>query len=83
MRYISAAEAKQNLAATVEATQHGPVVIRRRGRDCAVLISTQEHDRLCGLAVADFETFCDRAGAKAIALGLNQRKFATLLKSDA
>ncbi len=83
MRYISATEAKQNFAAALEAAQRGPVVIRRRARDQAVLISPQEYDRLRGLAVADIESFCDRAGAKAIEQGLTQRKLAALLKSDA
>ena len=82
MRYISATEAKQNFAATLDAAQRGPVVIRRQARDQAVLISTQEFDRLRGIAVADFEAFCDRVGAKAAAQGLTERKFASLLKTD-
>jgi antitoxin Phd len=83
MRYISATEAKQNFAAALDAAQRGPVVIRRQARDQAVLISPQEYDRLRGLAVADFEAFCDRVGSKAVAQGLTERKLAVLLKKDA
>ncbi len=80
MRYISATEAKQNFAAALDAAQRGPVVIRRQARDQAVLISPQEYDRLCGIAVADFESFCDQVGEKAAVRGLTARKLSTLLK---
>ena len=60
MRHLSATEAKQNFAAALDAVQRGPVVIRRQSRDQAVLISPQEYARLRGLAVADFQAFCDR-----------------------
>jgi antitoxin Phd len=83
MRYISATEAKQNFAAALDAAQHGPVVIRRQSRDQAVLISPQEYARLRGVAVADFEAFCNRVGEKAVKRGLTERKLAALLRSDA
>lgn len=83
MRYISATEAKQNFAALIDAAQHGPVVIRRQARDQAVLISPQEYDRLRGVAVADFQSFCDRVGAKAAASGMTQSKLDALLRPDA
>jgi prevent-host-death family protein len=81
MRYISATEAKQNFAAALDAAQRGPVVIRRQSRDQAVLISPQEYDRLRGVAVADFESFCNQVAEKAVARGLTERKLAALLKS--
>ncbi len=80
MRYISATEAKQNFAAALDAVQRGPVVIRRQSRDQAVLISPQEYARLNGLAVADFQTFCDRVGEMAEQNGLTERKLAALLR---
>lgn len=83
MRYISATEAKQNFAAALDAAQHGPVMIRRQSRDQAVLISPQEYARLRGIAVADFEAFCDRVGEKAAKRGLTERKLAGLLRPDA
>ena len=80
MRYISATEAKQNFAAALDAVQRGPVVIRRQSRDQAVLISPQEYARLRGLAVADFQAFCDRVGERAVENGLTQSKLAALLR---
>jgi len=80
MRYISATEAKQNFAAALDAVQRGPVVIRRQSRDQAVLISPQEYARLRGVAVADFQAFCDRVGEEAVAKGLTERKLAALLR---
>lgn len=80
MRYLSATEAKQNFAAALDAVQRGPVVIRRQSRDQAVLISPQEYARLRGLAVADFQSFCDRVGERAAENGLTERKLAALLR---
>jgi len=83
MRYVSATDAKQNFAAMLDAAQRGPVVIRRQSRDSAVLISPQEYDRLRGIAVADFQAFCDRVGAQAVARGLTQEKLDDILRDDA
>jgi len=82
MRYVSATEAKQNFAAVIDAAQREPVMIRRQARDQAVVISPQEYDRLRGIAVADFQAFCDRVGEKAAARGLTEDKLAALLRSD-
>ena len=82
MRFISATDAKQNFAALLDDAQRGPVVIRRQSRDQAVVISPQEYARLRGLAVADFQTFCDRVGQSAVERGLTERKLASLLRTD-
>ncbi len=83
MRYVSATDAKQNFAAIIDAAQREPVMIRRQARDQAVLLSPQEYDRLRGIAVADFQAFCDRVGANAAARGLTEDKLAALLRTDA
>ncbi len=79
MRTISATEAKQRFAAMLDAAQREPVEIRRQDRPAAVLMSTAEYDRLRGLAVADFQRFCDRVGDKAVSRGLTEEKLADLL----
>jgi len=66
---------------TVDA-QRGPVVIRRQSRDQAVLISPQEYARLRGLAVADFQSFCDRVAKKAATAGLTEKKLDSLLRQE-
>lgn len=79
MRYISATEAKQRLAALLDAAQSEPVVIRRQRRDVAVLLSTRDYERLRALNVEEFERFCDRIGERAAARGLTEDTLADLL----
>jgi prevent-host-death family protein len=82
MRSISATEAKQNFAALLDDVQRGPIVIRRQSRDQAVVLSPQEYARLRGLAVADFQAFCDRVAAVAAERGLTESKLTALLGTD-
>jgi prevent-host-death family protein len=46
MQTVSATYAKQNFAAMLDAAQHEPVMIKRHGRDIAVLMSAVEYDRI-------------------------------------
>jgi prevent-host-death family protein len=82
MRYVSATEAKQALAAVLDAAQREPVVIRRQKRDVAVVLSLQEYERLTALNIEDFQRFCDRIGEQAKARGLTDEKLADILASD-
>lgn len=82
MRHVSATEAKQRLAALLDAAQREPVVIRRQNRDIAVLLSTQEYDRLRALNIAEFQRFCDRVSEGAAARGLDENKLAEILADD-
>lgn len=77
---VTATEAKQGLAAVIEAAAKEPVVIRRQKRDVAVVLSMQEYERLTRLNVAEFQRFCDRVGAKAEQAGLTEEKLAELLQ---
>jgi prevent-host-death family protein len=82
MRYVSATEAKQRLAALLDAAQREPVMIRRQKRDVAVILSPQEYDRLRALNVDEFERFCDRIAQQAAARGLTEDKLAAILQGD-
>lgn len=82
MRYVSATDAKQRLAALLDAAQREPVVIRRQKRDVAVLLSPREFDRLRGLNVAEFQRFCDQIGKRAARRGLTEDKLAKILADD-
>ena len=82
MRSISATEAKQRFAAMLDAVQREPVEIRRQDRPTAVLMSPEEYDRLRGLAIADFQRFCDQVGEKALARGLTEEKLDAILARE-
>lgn len=82
MRQISATDAKQRLAALLDAAQREPIVIRRQNRDVAVVLSPAEYDRLRGLNIAEFQQFCDQVGRKAVERGLTEKKLAALLAND-
>ncbi len=82
MRSVTASEAKQGLAAVIEAAAKEPVVIRRQKRDVAVVLSIREYERLARLNVSEFQRFCDAVGSKAARAGLTEAKLAALLASD-
>ncbi|MBN4063641.1 type II toxin-antitoxin system Phd/YefM family antitoxin [Cardiobacterium sp. AH-315-I02] len=80
MQYVSATEAKQRLAAIMDAAQIEPVMIKRQNREVAVLLSPREYDRLRGINISEFEEFCDRVGKAAVKQGLTENKLARLMK---
>ena len=82
IRYVSATEAKQRLAALLDAAQREPVTIRRQKRDVAVLMSPQEYERLRALNTAEFERFCDRVAERAAARGLTEDKLTEILGDE-
>ncbi|MCK8516983.1 type II toxin-antitoxin system Phd/YefM family antitoxin [Methylonatrum kenyense] len=82
MKTVSASEAKQGLAAVIEAAGKEPVVIQRQKRDVAVVLSMEEYERLTRLNVAEFQRFCDRVGASAEDSGLSEAKLNELLSDD-
>lgn len=82
MRTVTATEAKQGLAAVIEAAAREPVIIQRQKRDVAVVLSMQEYERLVRLNVAEFQRFCDAVGAGAEKAGLTEEKLSDLLADD-
>ena len=82
MRYVSATEAKQALAAVLDAAQREPIVIRRQQREVAVILSMQEYERLTALNIEEFQRFCDRIGEQAKQRGLTEDRLSELLASD-
>ena len=80
MKSVSATDAKQRLAALLDAAQREPVIIRRQNRDVAVVMSAEEYERMRNINASEFQRFCDRVGARAKARGLTESKLKKLLK---
>ena len=79
MRYVSASEAKQRLAAVLDAVQREPITIRRQNREVAVVISPLDYRRLTTTNVAEFQRFCDRVSEAAQARGMTEDALNELL----
>ena len=80
MRAISATDAKQNMAALLDAAQREPVMIRRHDRDVAVLLSADQYERMRGARVEEFQRFCDRVAEQAKARGMNEEVLEEILR---
>jgi antitoxin Phd len=80
MRTVSATDAKQRLAALLDAAQREPVLIRRQNRDVAVIMSAEEYDRIRGVNTAELNRLCERVSEQAAARGLTDEILADLLK---
>jgi prevent-host-death family protein len=82
MKTVAATEAKNRLAAILDDAQSEPVVIRRQGRDIAVVLSMAEYERLRSGNVRAFLDLRNEIAARAAIAGLTDEKVMELLTGD-
>jgi prevent-host-death family protein len=82
MRTISATKASQNFAATLDAAQLEPVLIRRHNRDIAVLVSAEEYVRIRKLRAQELIRFTEETGRYAALQGMTDDVLRELLADE-
>ena len=80
MKTIAASEARKSFASVIDDAAHEPVVIRRRQRNVAVVLSMHEYERLTEVDKREFQRFCRLMGQRAAAAGMNAKRLAELLR---
>lgn len=80
MRSVTATDAKQRLAALLDAAQKEPVMITRQNREVAVIMSAEEYDKIRQRNIEEFDRFCDRIGAQAVSRGFTEKALAEILR---
>ena len=80
MKTIAASEARKSFASVIDDAAHEPVVIRRRQRNVAVVLSMHEYERLTEVDKRECQRLCNLVGQRAAAAGMNAKRLAELLR---
>jgi prevent-host-death family protein len=82
MKTVPATEAKNRLGAILDDAQREPIVIRRQGRDIAVVLSMADYERLRSGNIQAFLDLRNQVAAEAAANGLTEERLDELLADD-
>ena len=82
MKSVDEAEARARLDEILDEAQRQSIVIRRQGREIAIVLSVAEYERLRVAAVSEFLALRNDVAREASAAGLNQDRLSELLNDD-
>ncbi|MGH9202297.1 MAG: type II toxin-antitoxin system Phd/YefM family antitoxin [Vicinamibacterales bacterium] len=82
MKTVPATEAKNRLGAILDEAQREPIVIRRQGRDIAVVLSMADYERLRAGNIQAFLDLRNQVAAEAAANGLTEDRLNEVLSDD-
>ena len=83
MKSVPATEAKNRLGALLDEAQREPIVIRRKDRDIAVVMSMADYERLTSGNIRAFLELRNEVAGQAAAAGLTEDRLASLLTDGA
>ncbi|MGI0479372.1 type II toxin-antitoxin system Phd/YefM family antitoxin [Geminocystis sp. CENA526] len=82
MQFVSATEAKQTFGTIINQAQREPIVIQKKNRDVAVILSIEDYQRITRSNIREFQEFRANIGRKAEERGLTEEKLLELLEDD-
>jgi prevent-host-death family protein len=82
VKSIDEAEAQTHLDEILNDVQRQPVVIRRQGREVAIVVSMADYERLRASAVREFLVLSNDVAREASAAGLTEERLRALLDND-
>jgi prevent-host-death family protein len=82
MKAIDEAEAQMRLDEVIEEAQRQPVVIRRQGRDAAVIVSMADYERVRVTNIQSFLQVRKEITEEAAKGGLTEEQLIELIEND-
>jgi prevent-host-death family protein len=82
MKSIDVTEAQARFDELLDEAQRQPIVIRREGFDCAIVLSTREYDRLRAESIQAFIALRNEIAREASEAGITQEAIDALLTGD-
>jgi prevent-host-death family protein len=82
VKSVDYAQAREHLDEILNEAQRQPIVIRRQGKEIAILLSMAEYERLHGGAVREFLDLRNDIAREARTAGLTEDRLSELLNND-